>query len=606
MRKYIFTIILILQQTFVFAALTAPSPTTSSSSASLTSPTSLPSASSLDLIKVFNAWLARYTASIYTVDPQFSNIQSHNNLRQLANANYKKNYDAIFSQNLLETLTGIKPSYFSSTSAPKTGCMALDRGQQVQKIYDLSIFPLTQPGPPLAPAIFVNSGCTNLWPIIHFHQTLADTMVKRLAAQASNQQVSSRIYQGIFREQDVYNVYNALASQVKKLKYFKLLINSCAYTGPASTCKDNVRSLFTNIKAFVKNTESARNMSLDMFEKYETSMSEKSKKKVVKNFADIAEKVEKAIKSKDEITKQTYDDITTPLVTLESNLTPFYLKQLGTSVMAYSNQAGGAVDAVSPLSISALTRSEGYVKNTDQEKKALKFLSYILNRGGATAKILPDVPLVNTNNDVSDTVITNGKLYTYNQLSVESSGGTQLIQIKANRPTDLLSFQSKKAEYQKSLRASSATKNIAISNFYDMYARRLRPTASADSGKLASPNWRMDPSSEWVKDMNKATPVVLERHAVYLLAEMKKELIDSNRILERLLATLSMQFIQADEGSESSKSLSKSSDEIGSLYSKLATGKMSTVSSAGSSAGSDVAGASDVGNLKDNAKSQVG
>lgn len=499
-------------------------------------------ASSEDLVKVFNGWLKERALSVYAEDPQYKPLTDQIAQQKSQETNYNRSYKNVFNRYLMMTLTGVdaeakKKGYTSS--GINTECQALDIGETVQKLYDLSIYPLT---------IYQSN------PFYHLNAVRCSNLV------SENIKEAPAALNSIARMSRPIVAFSNIAIVLKRTKLASLILNNCQYDGSTSCkVKDTLRDLdgyYLSIKNPIKEV-------IGYLKTYD-NLDTKTAKNIEEGFEEAHDLYED-VKDEDVIKTDDYNTITRPWNTLENKIDNFYIRQLSIAVSANQPSA-----TASPLSLTSLLNPGGYIHGGESDARALRFLSYIIGAGASQASVLPSVPLpYKERSDNNNYVIVNGKLQTYASLKTASGGVSTLNEVKQSRSEKGLQFDEAKREYAEKIRANVATKNIALSNFYDMYAKRVRYGSSPTS---SNPNWRIE-SKTWHEDMRKATPSVIDRQMVYLLAELKQQLVESNRTLERLLATTSMQYIQNDSSSASVVKLKSIEKKMDDLYTRLSATK---------------------------------
>lgn len=121
-------------------------------------------------------------------------------------------------------------------------------------------------------------------------------------------------------------------------------------------------------------------------------------------------------------------------------------------------------------------------------------------------------------------------------------------------------------KYQATLRAYIATQSVGVSNLYQMMAERIpqpglgkevgMPNANASALQvqqyLAT---RRSQNKDWYQQMAKASPVTIQREALFTMAEIRQQLFTLQLQNERLLATLSIMALQGQQMSKASLQL---------------------------------------------------
>ncbi len=135
-----------------------------------------------------------------------------------------------------------------------------------------------------------------------------------------------------------------------------------------------------------------------------------------------------------------------------------------------------------------------------------------------------------------------------------------LMQISQKNYSLLLKTPDALANYLSALRNYAALASVGISNFNYMLAQREVPKGDADSKSQVQLQQEMatrrfgdgKTKSAWRKRMETASPVVLQREMLYLLADMNYQLHQNHLQQERILATMSaMQLQQLETTSRS-------------------------------------------------------
>lgn len=496
--------------------------------------------SEVQLSKFFNQWLEHRASMIYADDPQFAAVQQHSGNGPLQAAEYQKNYANIFGSNLISSLTGIDTISKQEKSLQIDKCQALDVGEKVQRIIDDTLYPLNVAVQKPTSRLFMPT-CF-LVPMI-FHRKGSPGLVGR----------SSSITD-----------FDTVATVLKVSKLASMIIDNCAYQGSSSSCKvnDTIKALDDDYKII----EPKMGKIKDFLIKY-TDNDKKDIDSFFKTFYDARDTYRK-FDPKNELKKTDYDTITSPWQGMVNYLENFYYKQVAEAVSV------NAPATTSPLSLSALLNPKGYIRGTADDTRAKTFVSYLRNVTGS-ASILPGLPFgLQAGSDDDNHIVVNGKIMSFNQMKQEPGGQGELASLKPVIQKAILDYQETRKAYLRGIRANIARNNVAVSNFYDMYAHRARSPGMRPS----NPNWRID-SKQWYADMKKASPTVIDRQSLYLLADMNQQLVRSNVLIERLLATMSMQFIQAGESSESNKRQEEALKKIKDIYVRMTTGKSSMPSS---------------------------
>lgn len=131
-----------------------------------------------------------------------------------------------------------------------------------------------------------------------------------------------------------------------------------------------------------------------------------------------------------------------------------------------------------------------------------------------------------------------------------SAGLSELFLLDNRLPPNRLNEEGKNQRevFLVGLLARAAKQSVGLSNLNQMFARRIR---NARTGKSPLEHEHEMVTrrlkEKWHDDMEKATPLTLQREMLYLLAEINYQLYQQRRDNERLLATVSaMQLEQLD------------------------------------------------------------
>jgi hypothetical protein len=214
----------------------------------------------------------------------------------------------------------------------------------------------------------------------------------------------------------------------------------------------------------------------------------------------------------------------------------------------------------SSLDINSLITPDSY---TAAKKISAKgFLQKIIETLKSTAQVLPSIPMTN------ESVLKNGEVIT--MPSLRSIDPEKYAQVKAYRLNASYEFEKMKKTYAAANNKLILSKQIALSNFYDMYARRA-------GNEIVTPNWR---NENWVKLISTAYPGVVNKETTYLLADINYQLHENSLLLERILATDSMILSVTLDSSNFATKLEADVDKAEKLVAQIITGVDSDASSA--------------------------
>jgi hypothetical protein len=190
---------------------------------------------------------------------------------------------------------------------------------------------------------------------------------------------------------------------------------------------------------------------------------------------------------------------------------------------------------------------------------AQNFLGFLNHANKTVDRMMPSLPLI-INDEDHDQVIFNGALMTLDLFKVLLFN--RYTAIKKNRQALLPLFQQNVRQYLLGTLGSASLINYSVSNFYDMMTYRLLTFFPS--------NWRLNPAFKWYDTLKKTQGIALEREKLFTLFEIQMAYQRQNQVLQRILATMSINML-LENATSNAKMTSKIMRDLSNLYYQVAT-----------------------------------